>query len=169
MKEAKVMKIELTNLTFDNYEQVLKLKPSKEQEKYVEDWESILAMAYIGACENLGGNLWVICADSIPVGRALTGCCIEVGPQEPEEVREYGYANRIMGFFIDERYQHKGIGKAALKMLIEKICESDAGKKYPITIEVIDTNEVAKALYKEYGFYDSGVRYGEDLAYVRMP
>ena len=35
MKVAKVMKIELINLTFDNYEQVLKLKPSKEQEKYV--------------------------------------------------------------------------------------------------------------------------------------
>lgn len=31
------MKIELTDLTFDNYEQVLKLKPSGEQENM---WET---------------------------------------------------------------------------------------------------------------------------------
>ena len=162
------MKIELTNLTFDNYEQVLKLKPSKEQEEYVESWEYILALAYIGTCQELDGNLWIIYADGEPVGRVFEGF-IEVGTQEPKEVIKYKYANRIMGFFIDEKYQNQGIGKVALGMVINKICEDENRKNYPITLEVIGTNEVAKKLYEQLGFYDSGVRYDNDYAYVRLP
>lgn len=31
--------IELTTMTFDNYEEVLQLKPKENQKEFVEDWE----------------------------------------------------------------------------------------------------------------------------------
>lgn len=68
----------------------------------MESWEDILALAYIGIYQELDGNLWIIYADGKPVGRVFEGF-IEVVPQEPKEVIKYKYANRIMGFFIDER------------------------------------------------------------------
>lgn len=40
-------KVGLTTLTFDNYEQILKLKPKDSQKEFVEDWATILAIAYM--------------------------------------------------------------------------------------------------------------------------
>lgn len=41
-------KVGLTTLAFENYEESLKLKPMDSQKEFVEDWATILAIAYIG-------------------------------------------------------------------------------------------------------------------------
>lgn len=158
----------LTTLTFDNYEKVLKLKPKDSQKEFVEDWTTILAIAYIGEISNLNGKLYIITYNDVPVGRGLVGK-IEVGAQEPMEVRKYGFAYRIMGFFVDEKYQGLGIGKRALELFINEIKEEPDGNQLPITLEVKIDNTLAKKMYESFGFYDTGIRYGDDCAYVKMP
>lgn len=105
-------KVGLTTLTFENYEESLKLKPMDSQKEFVEDWATILAIAYIGENLNLNGMLYIITYNDIPVGRGLIGKS-EVGIQEPVEIQKYGFTYRIMGFFIDKKYQGLGIGKEA--------------------------------------------------------
>jgi diamine N-acetyltransferase len=162
------MDIKLTTLSFKNYEEVLALKPRDNQKTYVEDWATILAFAYIGVVNGLEGELCIITCDDKPVGRVLIGK-IEVEPQEPEVLQKYGQVWRVMGFFIDEKSQGKGIGSEALKLVLNKISSFPDGKKYPIALEVEEANENAKQLYQKLGFYDTGVRYGESCAYVKLP
>ena len=167
-KKRKMSKVTLTKLTFENYEKVLQLKPKESQKKFVEDWSTILAIAYIGASENMDGQLYVIAYENEPVGNALIGKG-KVGKQEPVELQQYIYTYRIMGFFIDEKYQNLGIGKKALKLLIEKIKEYPDGDKLPVALEVKKNNEVAMKLYESFGFYDTGIRYEDDCAFVKLP
>lgn len=161
-------KVGLTTLTFENYEESLKLKPMDSQKEFVEDWATILAIAYIGENLNLNGMLYIITYNDIPVGRGLIGKS-EVGIQEPVEIQKYGFAYRIMGFFIDKKYQGLGIGKEALGLLLDKIKEYPDGNRLPITLEVKNNNTVAKKMYQAFGFRDTAIRYGEDCAYVKMP
>ena len=116
----------------------------------------------------LDGELCIITCDDKPVGRVLIGK-IEVEPQEPDVLQKYGQVWRVMGFFIDEKFQGKGIGSEALKLVLNKISSFPDGKKYPIALEVEDANENAKQLYQKMGFYDTGVRYGESCVYVKLP
>lgn len=167
-ERVKMNKVTLTKLTFENYEKVLQLKPKESQKKFVEDWSTILANAYIGASENMDGRLCVIAYKNEPVGIALIGKA-EVGKQEPAELQEYIYTYRIMGFFIDENYQNLGIGKKALELLLEKIKEYPNGDKLPVALEVKKDNKVAMKLYQSFGFYDTGIRYEDDCAFVKLP
>lgn len=168
MEKDYVKKVGLTTLTFDNYEQILRLKPMDSQKEFVEDWATILALAYIGENLNLNGKLYIITYNDIPVGRGLIGKS-EVGIQEPVEIQKYGFAYRIMGFFIDKKYQGLGIGKIALGLLLDKIKEYPDGNKLPITLEINNNNTVARKMYQAVGFCDTGIRYGEDCAYVKKP
>lgn len=62
-----------------------------------------------------------------------------------------------------------GIGKRALKLFLDKIKENSDGNKLPITLEVKNDNTLAKKMYESFGFYDTGIRYDDDCAYVKMP
>lgn len=162
------MQVELTTLSFDNYEEVLALKPKDCQKEYVEDWKTILSFAYIGAVLGLDGVLNIITCDGRPVGRALIGK-IDVEPQEPEILQAYEKFYRIMGFFIDEKWQGQGIGSEALKLLLEKIRQYPEGEKLPVALEVEEENIIGKRLYQKFGFFDTGIRYGNSCAFVKLP
>lgn len=162
------MEVGLTTLSFDNYEEVLALKPKDSQKEYVEDWKTILSFAYIGSVSGLDGELNIITCDDKPVGSALIGK-IEVEPQEPEILQAYGQVYRIMGFFIDEKWQGQGIGSEALNLLLDKISRYPEGEKLPVALEVEEENTTAKRLYHKFGFFDTGIRYGKSCAFVKLP
>lgn len=67
----------------------------------------------------------------------------------------------INGFIIDERFQGKGYGKAALTEMIKWI-----QKRFPkcteIRLTVFQENHVARALYKNFGFLPTGEVWGEE-------
>lgn len=74
-----------------------------------------------------------------------------------------------MGFFIDYKYQNQGIGKKALKLALNKIEGFQDGKTIPTALEVKEENNSAIKLYEYFEFYDTGTRYGNDCAFVRIP
>ena len=65
-----------------------------------------------------------------------------------EDEQKYGFAYGIKG------------------LLLDKIKEYPDGNKLPITLEV--NNTVARKMYQTVGFCDTGIRYGEDCAYVKI-
>jgi diamine N-acetyltransferase len=67
----------------------------------------------------------------------------------------------ISAFMIDEKYQHKGYGRAALKELILLIIKKRNRNK--IYIGHRPENVIASHLYESSGFVDTGRRYGGEI------
>lgn len=60
----------------------------------------------------------------------------------------------VWQFLIDERYQHKGYGKAALELGIQFLKDNfNAGEVY---LGVKFQNIIAKKLYSSFGFVETG-------------
>ncbi len=160
--------VQLKKVTFENVHKVLQLKPEESQRKYVEDVSTTIALAYAGINEECPGECSVIYYEDEPVGIILFGRSI-VTDQEPEALKQYQHAYRLMGFFVDHKYQHKGIGRKAFQLALEKVKEYPEGATLPISLEVKIHNSSAIKLYESFGFYDTGVRYEDDCALIRLP
>lgn len=116
------------------------LTVSKQQEKYVSSSMKLLARAY--AYRNQGSFACLIYNDVEPVGMALYHDCPELDAYDFSQL------------FIDERFQGKGYGKEATKMIIERM---RAEKKYnKIVLCYKEGNEVAKSMYESLGFRHTG-------------
>lgn len=147
---------------------MLQLRPEESQKKYVEDVSTTIALAYAGVNEECPGECSVIYDEDEPVGIILIGRS-EVTEQEPEELKQYQYAYRLMGFFIDHKYQHKGIGRKAFELALEKVKDFSDGTMLPISLEVKIQNSSAIKLYESFGFYDTGVKYEDDCVLIHLP
>lgn len=63
----------------------------------------------------------------------------------------------ITNIAVDEKYRGLGVGSKILEGLIQ-LCNDR--NMTAMTLEVRKTNEVAKSLYKKYGFMEYGIRKG---------
>ena len=62
----------------------------------------------------------------------------------------------IENIFVDEKYRHQGIGNKLMSYLISIAIET---RVVNITLEVRETNEPAKRLYKKFGFREVALRH----------
>lgn len=130
--------IHLEDITEVNWR--ISLSVSKEQEAFVSNPMKLLARAY--AFRNLGSYACIICNDDEPIGMALYHECPELNAYDLSQL------------FIDERYQGKGYGKEAAKLLIEQM---RAKRKYDkIVLCYIEGNDAARLMYESIGFRHTG-------------
>lgn len=125
-------------ITPDNWREGLRVAES--QKRYVSDGMGILARAY--AYREARSYACVIYDDALPVGMAMYYDC--------EELQAYSFSQ----FFIDERYQGKGYGKAAAQLLLDRMKQD--GKYKAVILCYIEGNESAKALFENLGFHHTG-------------
>lgn len=112
------------------------LRVSKEQERYVANNATILARAY--AYRNSRSRAFFIYEDEGPVGMGLY--------YDDESLDAYIFSE----LFIDERFQGKGFGKEATKLILDNMKKD--GKYGKVILCYIEGNEAARELYKSYGF-----------------
>lgn len=112
------------------------LHVAKEQAHYVADPAVILARAYAYRAQQ--SRAFLICDEETPVGMGLY--------YEEPELDCYDFSQ----FFIDERHQGKGYGKAATKAILDAMRQEG---KYPkVELCYIEGNETARKLYERFGF-----------------
>lgn len=132
---------EIRDITTLNKEEILELRIADYQKDFIETTLQCLTEA-----ENdrryIPVGLYKV---DIAVGFAMYG----VFPDEDDTQRVW-----LDRYFIDERYQHKGLGKHFLQQLIEFL----TGKYHcpKLYLSVYDDNEVAIQLYKKFGFVFNG-------------
>ncbi|MGN0801579.1 MAG: GNAT family N-acetyltransferase [Candidatus Faecivicinus sp.] len=117
----------------------LPLKVSKEQELYVANSTTMLARAY--AYRNSRSRAFFIYEDETPVGMGLYYDC------EPLEAYDFSQ------IFIDEQFQGKGYGRAAIKLVLDAM-KAD-GKYERVVLCYIEGNDAAKKLYEGFGFVET--------------
>lgn len=131
------MHLEIRPVTEQNLDEILALRVKREQLGYIESVEECLRDA--GECEYYEPAALYL--DKTPVGFAMYG----LFPNEGEKGRVW--LDRLL---IDQAFQGKGIGKAALRALLshlKKIYGCDR-----IYLSLYENNRAALDLYRKFGF-----------------
>ncbi|QDQ00915.1 GNAT family N-acetyltransferase [Lysinibacillus fusiformis] len=132
---------EIRDITTLNKEEILALRIADYQQDFIETTLQCLTEA-----ENDRRFIPVgLYKDDIAVGFAMYG----VFPHGDDTQRVW-----LDRYFIDERYQQKGLGKHFLQQLIHFLVRDYHCRK--LYLSVYDHNNVAIQLYKKFGFGFNG-------------
>jgi len=144
-KNSQVTTVSLREITRETVYQILALKVSKEQERFIASNERSIAEAYFAE------DAWfrAIYADETPVGFVMLS-------DIPEKAEYY-----LWRFMIDARYQGKGYGSRALELVIQHVKTRPNAKEF-YTSHLRD-NEAAGRFYRKFGFKYTGEETGSDL------
>ncbi len=139
--------IRLKSVDENNFEEVIKLKVSKDQENYVaSNVYSIAQSKVLPECIPM----------AIYEEEELIGFLMYAMDREEAEYCVY----RLM---IDESHQSKGYGRAAMSALIKHISEDQ--KHHLLYISFEPENERAKTLYESLGFVPDGRMIENEVIY----
>ena len=116
----------------------LGLTVSESQKNYVSDSYAMLARAY--AYREQRSRAFVIYDNETPVGMGMYHDCPDLDAFDLSQI------------FIDERYQRKGYGKAATKLVLDAMKQD--GKYSKAILCYIEGNNAAKDLYESFGFVE---------------
>ena len=137
--------IRLESVTPENWR--LGLRVREDQRHYVSDSAGILARAY--AYRDSRSRAFVIYDDELPVGMAMY--------YDFEEENKYNFSQ----FFIDQRYQGKGLGYQAASQIIQLM--KDDGKYDKVVLCYIDGDDAALRLYEKLGFRLTGEAWEDEI------
>lgn len=115
------------------------LAVAEEQKQYVASPMAILARAY--AYRHAGSRAFIVCSDETPIGMGLYH-------DDPDFFQAYIFSE----LFIDARYQGKGYGREATRMVLDEM-KAD-GRYQKVVLCYIEGNEAAKRLYESFGFVE---------------
>ena len=133
--------IRLTEITEDNWMEAAGLSVRDDQKKYVATAVGIIARGYV--YRDLNSKVFVIEDGETLVGMAL--------------VREFGsepLGYDLQQFMIDERFQGRGYGTAALRLILDELRKE--GHYGQVEVCVKKDDAAAIHLYRKHGFTDSG-------------
>ncbi len=124
----------------ENIDEIVNLIVGKQQESFVSTVAESLAQAVVYKDTAFP---FAVYENDTPVGFIMLGYY---------EKKQYYTLWKLL---IDEKYQNKGYGRAALKLGIEYLKNNfNANRVYT---GVVPDNEVAKHLYSSFGFVETGI------------
>ena len=116
----------------------LGLKVAESQKTYVANSTAMLARAY--AYRNQRSRAFIIYHDETSVGMGLYYDLPEMECYDLSQI------------FIDERYQGRGYGKAATRLVLDALKQD--GKYNKVDLCYIEGNDAAMKLYEQFGFVE---------------
>ncbi len=157
---SNTQRITIHRVTEKDWREALPLTVRPDQQRFVAEYAPIAAVALAKAYIRPGGAVWTpwaICADATMVGFLALAC-------EPETDDQYW----LFHFFIDQRFQGRGYGGAALQQVIELV-----RREYPrcrvLQLVVHPENTAAQRLNTAAGFQPTGAEsWGEPVYQRRM-
>ncbi|MGM9605859.1 MAG: GNAT family N-acetyltransferase [Faecousia sp.] len=155
--------IQLRKINAQNIWEIVALEVAESQKSFVAtNTESILE-AYC-AITNGGTALpFGIYDGDTPVGFTMISYGCDDWEDAPAIARD-NYA--IWRLMIDQRFQGKGYGKAAMAAILDFIRTFPRGKAEYCMLSYEPENTVAKALYHSFGFRENGEMDGDEIVAV---
>ena len=142
--------IRLENITPENWREPLQVK--EEQKGFVSEPYRLLARAYAYREEN--SRAFLVMAEDKPVGMGLYHDCAELDA--------YDFSQML----IDKRYQGRGYGREAVRLVLEEMCREAQFDK--VVLCYIEGNEAARRLYESFGFAETGRDEDEIIMEARL-
>ena len=140
------MLLELRPVTQKNWQSLIKLKVRDGQQDFVSSNVYSIAESQFGFDEEGHWDLFPygIYKNGEPVGFAMTGLNIN-------HPRFQGLILRLM---VDERYQGRGYGREAMKVMTEMFLANERVRA--VCISYAPENDTARKLYASFGFVETG-------------
>ena len=133
--------ITLKEIDENNWLRVAQLETTKEQKQFVASSVGIMARAY--AMRGQNARAYAIAYEKNIVGVLLV-----------RDLEEEPACYDLQQFLIDYRYQNKGYGKQALRLIIDQL---EREHKYDCIEVCVKMNDAAAIhIYQKVGFTDSG-------------
>ena len=131
------MDITLREITENNWTIAAEIEHTENQRDFVADGIEILALAYV--YRNNNAKVQAIYAGETMVGLLLV-----------EDLNEEPCCYHLHELLIDKKYQNKGFGSKAIKLLLSQLAEE---RKFPrVEVCVHSKNTMAISFYKANGF-----------------
>ena len=131
----------------------LKLEVAESQKHYVANSSVMLARAY--AYREQRSRAFVIYDDETPVGMGLYYDLPDLDCYDLSQI------------FIDERYQGRGYGRAATKLILDAMKQD--GRYNKVDLCYIEGNDAAKKLYESFGFVEIDRDEDEIIMEMNLP
>jgi diamine N-acetyltransferase len=140
------MPIELRAVTQDNWQSLIKLKVRDGQKDFVASNLYSIAESHFGFDEEGHWELspYGLFLNGEPVGFAMTGL----------NINHSRFQGLILRLMVDERYQGRGYGRQAMKLMTEMFLANEHVRA--VCISYAPENEAARMLYASFGFVETG-------------
>ena len=156
--------VRLEEINGKNVWEVLKLKVSEEQKAFVAPNDISIIEAYIAVSHHGKAFPFGIYDGEVPVGFCMIGFGTDDEWEDAPAVARDSY--NLWRLMIDERYQGRGYGKAAMALILDFIRSGPCGPADICWLSYEPENQRAKALYASFGFRETGEFDGDEAIAV---
>ena len=153
--------IRLERINGKNVRDILKLRVNETQKSFVAPNDVSIIEAYIAITHHGQAFPFGIYDDETPVGFCMIGFGADDDWEDAPAIAKNNY--NLWRFMIDERYQGKGYGKAAMKQILDFIASEPCGPSEYCWLSYESENTAAKALYSSFGFVETGEWDGNEV------
>ena len=141
--------IQLKEITWENFWQIINLKPSESQGQFLPSNAIFMAQTYVNLKFKYPDVCFSLFNESEPVG--FTKIVYVPKFEEPYEFLEDTYL--IDAIMIDSHHQGKGYGKQAVYQVLKYIESKPLGEADSIKLLCYDENIIAINIYEKAGFH----------------
>jgi len=143
---------------------ILRLCVKDEQKSFVASNEISIIEAYTAITGGGYAFPFGIYDGNRAVGFLMIGFDTDDYWENPPEIAKNNYS--LWRLMIDEHYQHKGYGKEAVKLALDFIRTMPCGKAEYCWLSYEPENINARALYRSFGFCETGEMDEEEIIAV---
>lgn len=159
MEEIEMVRIEKVN--GKNVWEILGLRVREDQKSFVAANETSIIEAYTTITAGGYAFPFGIYDGDLPVGFLMVGYGTDEYWENPPKIAEKNY--NLWRFMIDQRFQHRGYGREAMKLALDFIRTRPCGDAEHCWLSYEPENSVARELYRSFGFRETGETDGEEV------
>ena len=152
--------LHLEKVNGKNVWDILKLTVSESQKNYVAANEISIIEAYTAITGNGYAFPFGIYDGDTPVGFLMIGFDVDDFWIDAPEIARGNY--NLWRLMIDKAYQNRGFGREAVNLALAFIRSMPCGKAEYCWLSYEPENEVARQLYRSFGFEETGEMDGEE-------
>ena len=156
--------LRLEKVNGHNVWEILKLKVAEPQRHFVSSNERSMIEAYTTTVGNGVALPFGIYDDDLPVGFLMIGFGTDDFWDDAPDIAKDNY--NLWRLMIDENQQKKGYGREAVRLALEFIRTLPCGPAEFCWLSYVPENEVARNLYRSFGFEETGEKDGDELIAV---
>ena len=156
--------IRLERINGKNVRDIMMLRVSEMQKSFVARNDVSIIEAYIAITHHGQAFPFGIYDDETPVGFCMIGFGADDDWEDAPAIAKCNY--NLWRFMIDERYQGRGYGKEAVRLALDFVRTWPCGSADYCWLSYEPENDVARELYRSFGFAETGEYDGEELIAV---
>ena len=153
--------LHLEKVNGNNVWDILKLTVSESQKNYVAANDISIIEAYTAITGNGYAFPFGIYDGVKPIGFLMIGFDVDDYWTNAPKIARGNY--NLWRLMIDKAYQNRGFGREAVQLAIDFIKTFPCGKAEYCWLSYEPENEIARQLYRSFGFEETGEMDGEEL------